>query len=269
MTTPNAAVVVPPTTPAVPHLIGLVGLPGEGKSHFARSARACGKTAIALTDPKELTFYGPEGVTMFSDFDWRPHAGEWKATAMIDLLRWMDAQGKSDAEYVVIDTGSEVSDLARHEALKVHATDNLMDVGYGKAHAAHDGQMKAFINECRRLVVRGKTVIVTFHAHLKEMEGQGDAKKTKGMTGEMEWTFDEQMLPALNTKYRSQIHGAFDLWLYMKPQGFGPARKWFMTAQADAVRPAKHSVRFKAGTNLAMIPNDMTSLRNILDEGTK
>ena len=242
------------------HLIGVVGLPGDGKSYFARSARALGKTAIALTDPKELSFYGTDGVTLFSDFDWRPHLASWNATAMIDLLKWMDAQAKDDAEYIVIDTGSEVSDLARHEVLKMHTTDNLMDVGYGKAHAAHDGQMKALINEARRLVVRGKTVIMTFHAALKEMEGQGEAKKTKGMTGEMEFSFDEQMLPALNTKYRAQIHGAFDLWLYTKPMGFGAARKYFVTAQADMVRPAKHSVNFKAGTNLAMIPNDLTTL---------
>lgn len=252
------------------HLIGLVGLPGDGKSHFARSAREVGRTVIALTDPKELSFYGKDGVTLFSDFDWRPHLASYQATAMLDLLKWMDARSKDDSEYIVIDTGSEVSDLARHEVLKIHATDNLMDVGYGKAHAGHDGQMKALINEARRLVVRGKTVIMTFHAQLKEMEGQGDAKKTKGMTGEMEWSFDEQMLPALNTKFRAQIHGAFDIWLYTKPMGFGPARKYFMTAQADMVRPAKHSVNFRAGTNLAMIPNDLKALLGaIVDDAPK
>lgn len=247
------------------HMIGVVGLPGDGKSHFARSARTLGKTAVALTDPKELSFYGAEGVTLFSDFDWRPHLNEFRASAMIDLLKWMDARAKDDSEFVVIDTGSEVSDLARHEVLKMHATDNLMDVGYGKAHAGHDGQMKALINEARRLVVRGKTVIMTFHAQLKEMEGQGEAKKTKGMTGDMEWSFDEQMLPALNTKYRAQIHAAFDIWMYMKPIGFGPARRYLMTAQADLVRPAKHSVNFKPGSNLAMIPNDLKTLLGMLE----
>lgn len=249
------------------HLIGVTGLPGDGKSYFARSARVLGKTAIALTDPKELSFYGQDGVTLFSDFDWRPHLGSYQATAMLDLLKWMDARSKDDSEYIVVDTGSEVSDLARHEVLKIHATDNLMDVGYGKAHAAHDGQLKALINEARRLVVRGKTVIMTFHAQLKEMEGQGDAKKTKGMTGEMEWSFDEQMLPALNTKFRAQIHGAFDLWAYTRPMGFGAARKYFITLQADAVRPAKHSVNFRAGTNLAMIPNDLKALLGAMEEG--
>ncbi len=247
------------------HLIGVVGLPGDGKSYFARSARQVGRTAIALTDPKELSFYGAEGVTLFSDFDWRPHMGSWSATAMLDLLKWMDARSKDDSEIIVIDTGSEVSDLARHEVLKIHATDNLMDVGYGKAHAAHDGQMKALINEARRLVVRGKTVIMTFHAQLKEMEGQGEAKKQQGISGQQEWFFEEQMLPSLNTKYRAQIHGAFDIWMYMKPMGFGVARKYFMTAQADQVRPAKHSVNFKAGTNLAMIPNDLKALLSAME----
>lgn len=248
------------------HLIGVVGLPGDGKSYLARSARDLGKTLVALTDPKELSFYGPEGVTLFSDFDWRPHVGSWKATAMLDLLKWMGDRVTDDSKFIVVDTGSEVSDLARHEVLKVHSTDNLMDVGYGKAHAGHDGQMKALINEARRCVVRGKTVIMTFHAQLKEMEGQGDAKKQKDMTGQDAWFFDEQMLPALATKYRAQIHGAFDIWLYTKPMGFGAARKYFVTAQADSVRPAKHSVNFKPGTNLAMIPNNLKDLLGAIVE---
>ena len=77
--------------------------------------------------------------------------------------------------------------------------------------------------------------------------------------------FDEQLLPAIMTSLRQRIHSVFDIWLYTKPMGFGPARKYYVTAQADSVRPAKHSVNFRTGTNLAMIPNDLKSLLALME----
>jgi hypothetical protein len=245
------------------HLIGITGLPGEGKSYFARSARELGKTLVALTDPKEAGFYGNEGVSVFSDLDWRPHLQKFDATALTKHLQWLDARMADDSQYIVVDTGSEVSDLAVHEVLKIHNTNDMRDVPYGRAYTAHDAQMKTWLNELRRLVVRGKTVIVTFHAQLKERKG--DAKKEKGMDGTLEWSFDEQMLPALNTSYRQRIHSAFDLWLYTKPMGFGPARQFQMIAIPDNVRPAKHSVTFKPGTNPAQIPNTLRALLGMIE----
>lgn len=244
------------------NMIGLVGNPGEGKSHFARSARDVGKTLIALTDPKEASFYGPEGVSLFHDFDWRPHANDFSATAFLELLKWCDMVAKSDAQFAVIDTGSEASDLAMHDNLKMHGAASPSDVSNGKAWIGHDQSMKALITELRRIQARGKTVIVTFHGQMKEMEGAGDAKKSIAFAdkNKMEWRFDEQLLPAIMTSMRQRIHSVFDIWLYTKPIGFGPARKYYVTAQADSVRPAKHSVSFRPGTNLAMIPNDLKSL---------
>lgn len=247
------------------HLIGVTGLPGTGKSHFARSARTCGKTLVALTDPKEASFYGTEGVSMFADLDWRPHANEYLATAFNDLLKWIGERAKDDSQYVVIDTGSEVSDLAMHEVLKMHSTNDPSDVTHGKAYTGHDQKIKELVTELRRCVIRGKTVVMTFHGQMKELEGAGDAKKTKGMSGDQEWTFDEQMLPVMNSSIRQRIHSPFDLWLYTKPMGFGPARRYTVTAIADNVRPAKHSVTFKPGANPAMIGNTMQELLSILD----
>lgn len=263
MTAPQTA-----PTPSVVHpghLIGITGLPGTGKSHFARSARDVGKTLVALTDPKETTFYGSEGVTVFHDFDWRPHLNIWKAEAFNALLRWLGDRTNDDSKIIVIDTGTESSDLAMHEVLKMHATNNPGDVEYGRAYTGHDGQIRSMLTELRRLVVRGKTVIVTFHGQMKELEGAGDAKKAKGMSGNMEWQFDEQMLPAMATSIRQRIAGAFDIWLYTKPIGFGPGRKYYVTAQADSVRPAKHSVNFKPGTNIAQLDNTLGALLGAIE----
>ena len=248
------------------HLIGITGLPGTGKSHFARSCRDVGKTAVALTDPKETTFYGAEGVEVFADLDWRPHLSQWNASAFNALLRWVDARAKDDSRFVVIDTASEISDLVMHEVLKAHGTDNPRDLEYGRAYTAHDGQFKTLVTELRRLVLRGKTVVCTFHGQMKELEGAGDAKKAKAMNGELEWSFDEQMLPAMNTSYRQRVHSAFGIWLYTKPAGFGAARKYYVTALPDNVRPAKHSVTFRPGVNAGMLENTMGALLGALVE---
>lgn len=249
------------------HLIGITGIPGTGKSHFARSARALGKTAVALCDPKETSFYGTDGVTVFADLDWRPHLSQYDADGITMLFAWLDARGKDDTKFVVVDPMSEASDLAMHDVLKVHQTDDPRAVEYGRAYVAHDQQMKAMLTEFRRLVAAGKTVICTFHGQMRELEGAGPAKKAKAMTGELEWRFDEQMLPAIGSNYRQRIHSAFDLWLYTAPEGFGPARRYYVTAVADAVRPAKHSVIFKpAPVNPARIENTMQALFNSLVE---
>ena len=251
------------------HLIGVTGVPGTGKSYFARSARDLGKTAVAVCDPKEVSFYGANDVTLFADLEWRPHLGQFHSTAMSKLLTWLDACGKdADLRYVVIDPVSEVSDFAMREVLKVHATNDPSDVEYGRAYTAHDQQIKTLMTELRRLFAVGKTVICTFHGQMKELEGQGTAKAVGGFKGKAELKFDEQLLPVMATNIRQRIQSPFDLWLYTMPQGFGPARRYYVTAQADAQRPAKHSVAFKPGTNLAMIGNSLKELLSVIQEPT-
>jgi hypothetical protein len=250
------------------HLIGVTGIPGTGKSHFARSARALGKTAVALTDPKEASFYGTDGVTLFADLDWRPHINQFNADGLTRLFAWLDARYKDDSQFVVLDTASEASDLAMHEVLKVHATNDPGDVGHGRAYTGHDQQIKALVTELRRIASKGKTVVCVFHAQMRELEGAGAAARRPsfGDKNKQEWQFDDQMLPVMCSAIRQRIHSAFDIWLYTSPLGFGPARKWYVTAQADSVRPAKHSVTFKPGVNIAQIENTMQALFNSLDE---
>ena len=255
------------------HLIGIVGLPGDGKSHMARSCRDLGKTAIAVCDPKEASFYGAEGVECFADLEWRPHASVYQATALRSLFAWLDKQVKDESvKYVVIDPMSAVSAFAMQEVLKIHGTGDPSDVANGKAWTGHDVQIRGLLVEIQRLFARGKTVVCTFHAQLKELEGAGDAKQglafgSSKNAPKMEWQFQEQILPAMLTSIRQRIAAPFDLWLHTKPQGFGAARKFYVTAEPDSVRPAKHSVTWKAGTNLSMIPNTMRELLARLDEG--
>lgn len=252
------------------HLIGIVGLQGTGKSHFARSACVLGKTAVALTDPKEVSFYANSGavVELFHDFDWRPHLGAkgLLAGSYSNLIKWLAAQGTTDGRYIVLDTGTEATRLAQHEALKMSSVFNPSELQYGRGYTGTDTLTHAMITEWRRLFARGKTVIVTFHGRMRELEGAGDPYKAKNMSGDLEWRFEEQMLPIIEgTNAMAQSIGSpFDLWLYTKPIGFGPGRQYTLTAIPDQVRPAKHSVTFKPTAKLGMLPNDLKALLEML-----
>lgn len=267
-----------------PHMIGVIGNPGEGKSFFARSARELGKTAVALIDPKEASFYGSD-FTLIWDEEWRPHKGPegMKADGWLRLLKWTEERQSDDSKYIVYDTGSEATRLAEHEYLKHQNVFSPGDMEYGKGYIGPESLIDGLVTEWRRLVVRGKTVIVTFHGTMKELEGSGTASLYRSMSGEMVKRFPEQLLPAVSGRnvMAQRIGSAFDLWLYTVPQGYdapGAAglpdaalaklakRKFFVTAVADEVRPAKHSVTFKAGVNAARIPNTLRSLGEALDE---
>jgi hypothetical protein len=260
------------------HLIGIIGIPGDGKSHFARSATLLGPTAVALTDPKEASFYrAPSGVDFnpkqlvtldeFYDLDWRPHLGAPKglqAGGYTRLMRWLDQQAEAKVPYVVLDTGTEASRLAQHACLKVAGVFSPGDIEYGRGYSGTDTLVLALWNECKRLHARGTTVIVTFHAGMKEGEGAGDAVKRTSMGKDpvtkeaiREWTFDDQLLAVGEGRNKTVQNwsASFDLWLYTKPTGFGPGRKFFVTAVPDAVRPAKASVTWKEGAQPQRLPN--------------
>ena len=251
------------------HLIGIVGNPGEGKSWMARSACALGKTAVALLDPKEEAFYAPAKpalVEVFFDAGWLPHKGQYHATGYSKLLGWLDARASDDSTFVIVDPASDITNLAMHDTLKLHNPEDPSSVANGRAWIGHNEKVKAFVIALQRLYVAGKTVVCTFHGEMSEYEGTGDAKRVdawgKDKTGAKleDWEFPDQMLPAIMGRGRQHIHKAFDLWLYTKPSGYGPGRRYMVTAVADQVRPAKHSVTFKPGANAAMLSNDMKAL---------
>ncbi len=260
------------------HLIGCVGIPGSGKSHLARSAVEVGRTYAALTDPKERTFYAGSGadIEVIDDPDWRPHLGSPDG-AIADghrkLMEWFDARQQDDSEFVIVDSGTEAGYLAEHEYLKMQNVFAPGDLDYGRGYTGPERLIKAQLTEARRCVARGKTVIFTFQGGMKELEGAGDPSKKRSMSGEQEWRFDEQMLPitAGRNVLAQQIGSAFDLWLYTKPSGFGPDRKYYVTAISDQVRPAKNSVTFKKKINgkpvlPGLLPNTMKGLLEAVED---
>lgn len=246
-------------------LIGLNGPPKTGKSHMARSAAALGKTAVALTDPDEAEFYREAKLepSIFFDEDWRPQEGRYEATGFQQYMKWLGEREKDDSQFVITDTGNGVSDLALHLNLKAHQTDNPKDAPYGAGYTGHDRLLLQAIQRWKILVLRGKTVLVTWHVKMKEQEGVGEAKDVKQMDGTVEKEFDEQLLPAIPTSFRQVIPGHFPVWLFTKPAGFGKGRQYLVTAQADQVRPAacRFALSFADPMQSAgRFPNDLKTL---------
>lgn len=259
----------------MPEMLGVIGPGGTGKSHLMRSCVELGKTAVAVCDPNEESFYAnwdkvyPKGkglsLQVFSDDAlWRPHLKSFGAEAFNKLLQWIDVVGKSDAEYVVFDHGTEISNLIMHLQLTMAKTNDPSDVAYGRAYTQHDRAMHVLLTELRLLTQRGKWVWVAWHGRMREREGQGEVKEKPGFSGESELQYEERFLPVLNTSFRQHISGFFAGWFHTKTSGTGPGTKYFVTALPDKGRDAKHRLTFKAGTNQMLISNTMKGLVEVL-----
>lgn len=249
-------------------MLGILGPPKTGKSHFARSCAEIGKTVIALCDPTERNFYKQSGLEpeIVVDHRWRPFFDQYDATGFDALMRWLDKVAESDAEFIVIDPASAVSDLVMHEVLKLHHSDDPKSAGgYGEGYTGHNRLMNQFLTELQLANLKDKWVICTWHTRMKEMEGAGEVKKGKGMSGKEELQFEERLLPVINTSMRQDIAGFFSGWLHTKLYGYGPGTKYCLTAVPDQARPAGSRLQFKKGTNLGMIPNTMKSLLEVLE----
>lgn len=249
-------------------LIGIAGPPKTGKSTFARSAAQLGKTAVALTDPGELEFYRSQcdDVTVFFDDEWRPFKGQYNPTGFKALMKWLESHEESDTKFIVIDHGPGLGELCMHENLRMAQTDNPKDMPYGTGYTGHDRLMLQLIQQLQLLAKRGKHIVITWHVKMKEMEGVGDAKERKQMTGEVEKEFDEQLLPVLSTSFRQAIPGYFPVWLYTRPIGYGKGRKYLVTAVPDETRPAACRLDFKPDVDPAKIPNSMGEFFKALKE---
>ena len=244
-------------------MIGRLGVPGTGKSYFLRSAAALGKTAVAITRPSELDGYTSDIETeVFWDEQWLPSLDLFTATGYGKLLRWVNAQlAKPDVKVIGVDTGSDVSDLIRHDVLKLARSDDLKAAGeYGVGFTGHDNKLKEFLNLLQVAALRGKHVIVTWHVKMKEKEGTTPEPDRKG-----DVAFEERLLPVIATPFRQFVAGYFSLWLYSAPSNEGST--YFTMAKADLASPAKSRVKFKKEANLIRLPNEVQPLLNLLEGG--
>lgn len=219
-------------------MVGRLGIPGSGKSHFVRSAAAVGKTWVALTDPSEGDGYDGSGVetALFWDADWLPFADKWQADGFGRLLKALYAlRERTDIAVVGLDSMTGVSELISHDVRKMSRAATLKDVGeYGLGFQRYAAHIKQLLHVLQALTLAGKHVVTTWHVSMKEQEGAGLAKIEKG-----EPQFEDRLLPQLEGSIRQHVSGYFSVWAYSVVTGSGVGVKYMVSLLPDVGVPAK------------------------------
>jgi len=243
-------------------LVGVLGPPGSGKSSFIRSALAQGPGYVALSPASELDSYSGADVDYetFEDLEWQPSQGKWNATAWQSLMKRVYALPESAYRVVGFDTATALQDLAWHECMKLHKTEDPTKIGgnsYGP-YTALRGLLTEFLQACQVLAAAGKYVVTTWHVTAKESEGVGTPQI---QAGELRW--DEQLLPDIRSGLRTSIAGKHSLWMYANVV-VGKPPTYQLVVAPDRYRPARAraGVRFKPG--VATIENNFTKMLEAL-----
>jgi hypothetical protein len=228
------------------YLIGRLGLPGTGKSHFVRSAAKVGKVWVAVTDPQELHGYPENGVEtkLFYDAEWLPELDLFNGNGWGALLKELYAlKTRADVTVVGIDSMTGASDLISHDVRKMTRSPTLKEVGeYGKGYIDYSARLNQLLTVLKLLAIGGKHVVCNFHLAEKEQEGAGTAKLVNG-----ELEFEDRLLPVLERGRDVQsIAGHFALWLYSVVTGFGSGTRYQVRSVPDQANPAKTRVAFDA-----------------------
>jgi hypothetical protein len=244
-------------------LCGVLGLPGSGKSTFIRSALSQGKSYLALAPASELDSYGgvDTDYEVFEDLEWQPSQGKWNATAWQALMTRIYSLQESDYRVVGFDTVSTLQDLAWHECMKLHQTEDPTKIGgnsYGP-YTALRGKLIEFLQACQVLAARGKYVFTAWHVTSKESEGAGVPTK---QAGELRW--DEQLLPDIRSGLRSSIAGKHSLWLYCQSLAAGKNTSYQLLVLPDKYRPARARAALAFKDGVTTIPNRFDALLDAL-----
>lgn len=252
-------------------MTAVLGAGGSGKSTFILSAAKVGPLAVALCPKSELDGYAGNDVEyeIFMDEGWIPHKDSYKAGAFRRLLKQIDKWVVDPAiKTIGIDGVSAISDLAMHQALEIHQTDDPMDpmFSYGGPYGAHNGMMKQLLQQLELASLKGKNIICAFHTELRESETQGKAKEKAAPDGSI--AFEEKMLPVMHGSMRQHIHKHFSLWLFTEVTGYDSNVKYFLRSVPGKVEGAKSRYKFKEGVNQRRLPNDFEKILGSLDYGT-
>lgn len=203
---------------------GLLGAPKTGKSDFAGSCAALGRTLVLAAKPREANsrLYVELGCDreVFYDADWAPSIGSYKADAYIRLLKRIHSLQSDDTyDFVIVDTFTDVAELASAELLKVEnaATPSAMDNSQG-FYGSLAFKLREVTKQLGHLqfAKHPKHVIIIAHTQPAKDDavGRGGAviksadSKAKGVE------FEGNVLPMIDGKYRYKFSGDLDMILF-------------------------------------------------------
>jgi hypothetical protein len=255
-------------------MVDVIGPPGSGKSHFAKSALEIGKGFGLITPTAEVAGYAG------SDFDyevvldpeWRPTEGKFVATGYKEAIATLTALEKLPDPFpykvIIVDTASALADSIGRSILAPSRTDNPQELANPFSfYTAFRNRMLDLLERLNYLRYAKKAhVIVCWHEDVREVEGFGQAKKEMSKSGtQVHWDVAKTALLPGST--RNDIGKYFDLHLYAEPVVNSKPFKCKLQVLPTSSQLAKTRLQLaEAIQKLPEIPNDFPTLLKLVEE---
>lgn len=251
-------------------MVDVIGPPGSGKSHFARSALELGKGFGLLAPASELASYAGTDMDyeVIVEPDWKPSEGKFVASGwpqMLAALRQMEA---GDYKVGIFDTMSSLADVVGHGILAGHRTANPQELSNPFVYYREiKNRVAEFVDRINTLRYKKKMhMIILWHEDVREVEGLG--LKKKDAQGKEHW--DTAKMPMLEGSLRNEIAKWFDLHMYAEPVvGSKPFRcKLHALPQPNALAKTRLRIVEKLQA-LAEVPNSFPQILKMVEEAYK
>lgn len=258
----------------------LVGPPGSGKSHFARSAVALGPTFAFLAPPAEAFSYAGANVEyeVLADTLWRPSENSFKSEAYQVLTRELaKLEQRNDLKVLVFDTmNAGPSDAVWNWVMAGYGTDDPRTLGGNsrQPYVTYASRMTELMNRLDLFRFRKKChVIVLWHEDIRESEGMGTPRKeTEKQAGDFKTVlrWDVARLPMMRGSMRQDVAKWFDLAFYTEPVPFSNPFKCKLLYTPDQTRLAKSRLRIvQALQKAGELENNFPKLLQIVNDEYK
>ena len=249
--------------------IDIIGMPGSGKSHFAKSALAVGKAFAFVAPEAEIMSYAGSDLEyeVLRDPEWNPATGTTKVEAYAKMGQALDALGKrDDIKTVIFDTASAgPSEAVWRAVLSSLGSVNPQTLKnpFGP-YMTYPIWMAAWLDKVDLLRFRKKlNIIKLWHGQMAELEGQGTVRKESTPEGRVLMRWDEAMLPEVKGRVLPQsITKWSDLAFYSEPVLGSKPFRCRLAVVPDTIKVAKTRMSGLVPKlqEMGEVPNDFPTL---------
>lgn len=254
--------------------LGLIGSPGTGKSHTARTALSLGKTVLFAAPLGELDSYPAPSANLevvpLTEEQWRPSEGKFVSTAYKQLMSaWAEVEKRTDVKVVIFDTMNfGPSDAIWNKIMEGNGTDDPKKLPNPyQPYTVYQSYVRELMGRIDLFRFRtGAHILSLWHEDVREMSGLGTPRKeTVGSKTQVHW--DVARLPNMRGGIRDDILGWCSLAFYCEPVLQSNPFRCRLVVTPDNTRLAKS----RGGLVTALqkekeIPNDFPRLLKMMEK---